>query len=182
MKKQWLQQKLLLCVNTFSGWNHSKGFFIVLRKWGSSQQWSELCFCFMAPSCWCVDAQSSLCLLGSAVASAHLTLARGGAEKLGFLFFSKLFPSYQRCLGTTKQRLMDTWNSWRRPRWRTWTRRMRMAWLPPYWLLFMDISVLFSSYAAESKLSIACPSSHILHWDKNDLNIWVLVKCFLQAV
>lgn len=109
-------------------------------------------------------------------------VSRGGAEILGFLFFSKLFPSYQRCLGTTKQRLMDTWNSWRRPRWRTWTRQMRMAWLPPYWLLFMDISVLFSSYAAESKFSIACPSSHILHWDKNDLNIWVLVKCFLQAV
>lgn len=71
----------------------------------------------------------------------------------------------KRCLGTTKQRLMDTWTSWRRPRGRTWTLRMRMAWLPPYWLLSTDMLMLFSSYAAESKhgtlLSITWASSHI---------------------
>lgn len=46
----------------------------------------------MAPSCWCVDAQSSLCLLGSAVASAHLTLAGGGRRETWIFIFLQAFP------------------------------------------------------------------------------------------
>lgn len=115
----------------------------------------------MAVSCWYVDAQWSHCLLGSAVTSVW----RERGEKEEESLFQPFVLSLKRCLGTTKQRLMDTWTSWRRPRGRTWTLRMRMAWLPPYWLLSMDMSMLFSSYAAESKhsslLSITCASSHI---------------------
>lgn len=59
--------------------------------------------------------------------------------------------SFERCRGTTKRRLMDTWTSWRRPQGKIWTLQMRMAWLPLYWPLSTDILMPFSSYAAESK-------------------------------
>lgn len=59
--------------------------------------------------------------------------------------------SFERCRGTTKRRLMDTWTSWRRPQGKIWTLQMRMAWPPLYWPLSTDILMPFSSYAAESK-------------------------------
>lgn len=112
----------------------------------------------MALSCWYVDAQWSLCLLGSAVASV--------CASDGWIWLN-LFCSFKKCLGTTKQRLMAIWTCWRRPQGKTWTLRMKMAWLPPYWLLSMDVLMLFSSYAAESKhdtlLAIICVSSHVAY-------------------
>lgn len=59
--------------------------------------------------------------------------------------------SIERCRGTTKRQLMDTWTSWRRPQGKIWTLQMRMAWLPLHWPLSTDILMPFSSYAAESK-------------------------------
>lgn len=59
--------------------------------------------------------------------------------------------SSERCRGTTKRPSMDTWSSWRRPRGKIWTRPTTMAWLQLYWLLTTDISMPFSSFAAESK-------------------------------
>lgn len=80
---------------------------------------------------------------------------------------------FKRCLGTTKLQLMATWTSWKRPQGRTWTPRMKMAWLPPYWLLSTDMSMPFSSYAAESKhdthSSITCASSRI---PRDSNNLW----------
>lgn len=52
----------------------------LLRKLCSWQQWTGLCFCFMALSCWDVDAQWSLCLLGSAVASVRASDWSGGKK------------------------------------------------------------------------------------------------------
>lgn len=112
----------------------------------------------------------------------HLTGVRGEKWEICLDLFY-----FKRWLGTTKQRLMDTWTSWRRPRERIWTLRTRMAWLPPYWLLSMDMWMLYSSYAAESKddtllskcdlaqivyiLNLQVISSHlllyclVLHWN-----------------
>lgn len=99
----------------------------------------------------------------------------GGKSETKWKICWNLFCSFKRCLGTTKQRLMDTWTSWRRPQGKIWTLRTRMAWLPPYWLLSMDTSMLFSSYAAESKhdtlLYITCAPSHTKrtrYWN----NLW----------
>ena len=101
------------------------------------------------------------------VSTVHVTGESGGKEpksEICFLFFCCFHNGRdRRCRGTTKQRLMVTWTSWRRPQGWTWTIRTRMAWLPPYWLPFTDMSMLFSSYAAEGEhfSLITCDSSHI---------------------
>lgn len=89
------------------------------------------------------------------------------------------FCSFQRCRGTTKQQLMVTWTSWRRPQGNTWTLRMMTAWLPPCWLLFMDTSMHFSSYAADSKHSTSSrlrKTEIILMLDQPGfINVWFLM-------
>lgn len=49
---------------TACGW-----FEVGEKRHSNHEQWPGLCFCFMALSCWYVDAQWSHCLLGSVTAS-----------------------------------------------------------------------------------------------------------------
>lgn len=132
--------------------------------WGNMCSWQNragLCFCFMALSCWRPEITLFALVCGRVSSLCIRRDSWGEKVKESERF---VFCSFERCLGTTRQRPMDTWTSWKRPRGRTSTLRMRMAWLPPYWLLSMDMSMLFSSYAAESKhytlLSITSASSH----------------------